>query len=442
MSVHPYKTADGTRYQVRWREGNGRVRTRSLPSKREALAFDADVKARKYKGDTLPTSGRETLASAFDEWWRMRATTLASTTQRTYRDVWNAHVRGRFDHHRLSEIVADPQLLDLFSAEMREDGVGNAAQRKVLVVLSAVFTAAVDWKRVATNPVLPMRKPPSTRARYPRPFPPLVVERIRLRMMRRSTMDADGVRPFADSCLVSLMSYCGLRPGEALALTWADVHNKAVIVDKAVSDGKVSSTKTGAVRSVPLPRPVSRDLSQLMRKQIPSEMRKNDGQLTSDDPSRRLLFPASDGDVWSPSEFNNWRKRVWKPVVVALAKAEPRLASIASTRPYDCRGSFVSMHLLAGANPIEIAQWAGHSPAVLFRHYAGIIEEMKGLLVNAVDDQIEGARETVAARSAEELDQLAADLYRGTTRFKSGSTERAAYQPIRIGETAPPSVGP
>ena len=38
-------------------------------------------------------------------------------------------------------------------------------------------------------------------------------------------------------------------------------------------------------------------------------------------------------------------------------------------------GSFVSLHLRAGASPLEVAQWAGHSPAVMFKHYANVIEE-------------------------------------------------------------------
>src|SRR5579884_3484560 len=112
LSVHSYKTADGTRWQVRWREANGRVRTRSLTSKRDAIAFDADVKTRKHKGEALPRAGRETLAAAYDEWWRLRGSTLASTTQRTYKAVWKAHIEGRFDHHRLNELAADPQLFE------------------------------------------------------------------------------------------------------------------------------------------------------------------------------------------------------------------------------------------------------------------------------------------------------------------------------------------
>jgi hypothetical protein len=42
MSVQRYETADGSRWRVRWREANGRMRSRSCTSKREAVAFDAE----------------------------------------------------------------------------------------------------------------------------------------------------------------------------------------------------------------------------------------------------------------------------------------------------------------------------------------------------------------------------------------------------------------
>ncbi len=67
MSVQRYATSEGTRWRVRWREDGGRMRSRSLPTKREALAFDADIKSRQLRGEALPRPGRETLAQAFDQ---------------------------------------------------------------------------------------------------------------------------------------------------------------------------------------------------------------------------------------------------------------------------------------------------------------------------------------------------------------------------------------
>ncbi len=106
------------------------MRSRTLPSKKEALAFDADVRTRRFRGEALPQPGRETLAAAYEEWWRLRRATLAANTQRTCQAVWNAHVRGRFDHHRLASLAANPQLFEELTADMRARGVGPAAQRR------------------------------------------------------------------------------------------------------------------------------------------------------------------------------------------------------------------------------------------------------------------------------------------------------------------------
>jgi integrase len=418
MSVHSYRTAEGTRWQVRWREGNGRVRTRSLPSKREAMAFDADVKARKFKGQALPRPGKETLASAFDEWWRLRGSRLAPATQRSYVAVWNAHVRDGFDQYRLNQLASDPQLFEELIAEMRDRNVGNAAQRRVLAVMSSVLTAAVDWNKIAVNPLWRMRKPPGTRQRHPRPFPPVVVERIRLQMLRRVTLDDSGIRPKADACFVSLMSYAGLRPQEALALTWGDVGDRTLAIDKAVSMGRVGPTKTRTARSVPLVRPLRDELHQLReRRDWPED--------------QAVVLSASDGGVWSDTEFRNWRGRVWKPIMRRLAAGDRALSGLAKARPYDCRGSFVSLHLRAGASPLEVAQWAGHSPAVMFKHYANVIDELVGEPALAAEEQIMRAREAVIQRPKRELDELVADLFERPTVAGEGESRAATifFQP-------------
>jgi integrase len=396
VSVHPYKTADGTRYQVRWREGK-RVRTRSMASKKEANAFDVEVKARKHRGEAMPRPGRETLATAYDEWRTLRAPLLSKNTQDTYEAVWTAHVKNRHDGHTLAEWVSNPQLFETLTADMRERKVGNASQRKVLVVMSSVFAAAVQWNKVGVNPVLAVPKPPGTRTRIPHPFPPIVIERLRLQMLRRKTKDASGARRQADACLVVLMSYAGLRPGEALALTWADVGQRTLAIDKAVSLGEEAPTKTGGARSAPLMEQLADDLLELRRARGWPE----------DD---QLVFPNGDGGHWSRSQYNNWRNRVWKPVMEKLASGKPPQPRLAKAVPYDCRGSFVSLHLRSGASPIEVAKWAGHSPQVMYGHYANVIEELVGQPVIPVGEQITRAREVVAELEAQELDKIMAIL--------------------------------
>ena len=205
------------------------------------------------------------------------------------------------------------------------------------------------------------------------------------------------------------MSYAGLRPAEALALTWADIGRNTIAVDKAVRDGAEAPTKTQAIRSVPLVVPLRSDLA---------NVRSVCGLPHGD----RLVIPAQDGDYWSRSEINNWRNRVWKPALADLAKGDPSLARLAEAVPYDCRGTFVSLHLRAGASPLEVAEWAGHFPAVMFKHYANIIEELRGEPILPAVEQIVRAREAVEQKERQELDALTADLLENPT-IVSGASE-------------------
>lgn len=223
MSVQRYETGDGTRWRVRWRESTGRMRSTTVPSKSDAIALDADIKAKKFKGEALPRPSRETLAGAYDEWLRLRADNLAPSSLTVYKSAWNAHVRGTgFDSHRLTDLVADRIPLEELTADLRARGVGPAAQRKAMVVLSAVLTPPCSGRGSPRTPSCECRsrrRPASASRVHSRP---LVIERIRLRVLRRRTNPPDEVRVFGDACLVNLMAYAGLRPGEALALRWGD----------------------------------------------------------------------------------------------------------------------------------------------------------------------------------------------------------------------------
>jgi integrase len=396
MSVQSYKTKDGPRYRVRWYEGT-KPKSRSFLSKRKANAFDTEVKARKQRGEALPQTGRQTLAAVHDEWWRLRRNRLSKHTQESYERHWNAHLKGRWDHYKLSDWVTNPQLFDDLIADLEARGVGPASQRKVFVILSAVFSTAVEWKKVGINPVLTAPKPSASPKHLPRPFAALVIERIRLQMQRRKTKDTAGVRGDADAVMVELMAYAGLRPGEALALTWLDVEPKKLRIEKSVALGEVQKkTKTGGVREPPLVAPLASDLQNLYERR--GEPRKDE-----------LILPAPDGAPWSHWQYNNWRSRVWRPVMKNLAECDPPQPELATARPYDCRGTFVSLHLDAYESPVQIAAWAGHSTKVMYEHYAGVIENRSREPI-PVEQQIEQARSDVLELERAELDKMMAEL--------------------------------
>jgi integrase len=50
----------------------------------------------------------------------------------------------------------------------------------------------------------------------------------------------------------SVLAYVGLRRGDALALSWRNVRERTILVDRVVSLGKQKGTKTNATRTVRL----------------------------------------------------------------------------------------------------------------------------------------------------------------------------------------------
>lgn len=370
MSVERVERKDGTVvWRVRWRQG-GRNRSKVLGRKRDAEAFDAEITRRKRTGELAQLdAGKELLADFGEEWWRLYAEpNLARSTLRVYAVQWDSHVLPRLGAIPLRELT--PDLINRFRLELEADGVAPASIRKALVLLQGVLQRACEWGRIASNPALPVRKPSVGRARAVVPLAPEMVEAMRDWLVRR--------RLLRDATLVSVLAYAGVRPGEALALTWAHVRERTLLVEGAVSLGTVDSTKTGRRRTVPLVAPLAQDLA---------EWRLHAGRPTGD----ALVFPGRDGRPWTLAAYQNWRRRTYVPAA--------RASGIERPRPYDLRHSYVSLLIAEGHNVVEVARRAGHSPKMTLDTYAHVFEEFDPAeRVNATD-RIRAAREELRFRA-------------------------------------------
>ena len=141
------------------------------------------------------------------------------------------------------------------------------------------------------------------------------------------------------------------------------------------------------------------------------------GSLTTDAIRRKGDIPTSVMFVTLTFEKSNSRRQ--------LAEGEPPQPRLAQARPYDCRGSFVSLQLRAGSSPLEVARWAGHSPQVMFNHYANVIDELVGQPVLPAAEQIAEARQAVQGMGKHELDKLMDKLL---------ASQTAAVKPMPPGQ--------
>lgn len=139
MSIERVERGDGTVvWRVRWRQA-GRNRSKVLGRKRDAEAFDAEVRRRRRIGElALMDAGQETLADFGEEWWRLYAEpNLAKTTLKVYASMWDVHILPRLGSLRLRELT--PAVINRFRLELEADGVGRQTIGKSMALLQGVL---------------------------------------------------------------------------------------------------------------------------------------------------------------------------------------------------------------------------------------------------------------------------------------------------------------
>lgn len=142
----------------------------------------------------------------------------------------------------------------------------------------------------------------------------------------------------------------GCRPGEAAGLRWQHVSADFATawIGRAITRGVEGTTKTGKARVVALSPGVATMLRELHQQRNPSP--------------EDLVFPAPKG---GPINDRLYNRRAWHSILAA--------AGIPYRSPYNMRHTAISHALANGADPISVAEQAGHDPRTMFAHYAHAI---------------------------------------------------------------------
>src|SRR3954451_4299574 len=201
MSVERLRRNSGAVvWRVRWRDARGHNRSRVLGRKRDAEAFDAEIKRRKRVGDVAALdAGRETLDEyVTGTWSQAHAAHLSRRTRQTYASTYDRHISPRLGGLRAREL--DAETIGAFQGDLIRDGVGPHAIHKAMTLLGGILQRAAESQRIDFNPQRVVRKARLPRSEEVRPLAPAVVERLRA---------ACGPR---DAAILSVLAYAGLRP--------------------------------------------------------------------------------------------------------------------------------------------------------------------------------------------------------------------------------------
>jgi integrase len=369
MSVHGTKKGN---WEARYREGR-RNRSKTFDLEEDARAFDAEARARRQRGEHIRrASDTPTLSDFAADWMGRRAAAgLAEATLRTNRQIYDKHVDPYLGGRRVADL--NPRRLDTWRRELEDAGVTAYLLNRSKTLLGQIMADAKRLEYVSVNAARGL----STVRRRTRRGKTATPEQIEL--MRTSFIEA---KHLGHATMISLLAYVGLRPREVLGLTWDLVDRDRLILPAELTKGRMARTPE-------VPRPVLADLSRW--------------KLASASVGG-LVFPRpSDGERWTKSDWNNWRKRGFTKAAGAagLLDWDSRSESwVCDFRPYDLRHACASLMIRAHVPPADVAAQLGTSLELLFRTYSHSIEAMRGRPATSITDAIHAARDSTAVGKA------------------------------------------
>lgn len=356
VAIRKRTDTKGKPWQVIWRERDRAQRSRSFATKREALAFEADIVAAKARGQSTPArASKVTVAEWLERWFTTYGHEWAQTTRRQ-----RAYMCDRW----MTPYIGDERLGDLnvrtvrdFRARILDAGSTPKNANSVLRILSAALGAAVDEELMPGNPCRSVRNMPVVKQR-PRALEPVEVERIRF-----------GMPTDRDRLIVSVMAYAGVRPAEVCGLRWSDVRGSVLIVERSVQLGQIVSTKTTRARTI--------EVSDVLAAELEPHRADHDNMVVT-------------GDRGGLLDWHNWTSRVWRPVVRALG---------ISAVPYDLRHTAASLWLHEGRSLAWVSDALGHSSqTTTLDHYSHMYRESQLATRQTMSEAIHAARTELAGR--------------------------------------------
>ena len=355
----------GSRWRARYVDSGGREHARSFGRKAEAQQWLNKQISDQVTGDWVNPALSSVTFGALAERWISTKAMRAPKTVAGYRSILDTIVLPKWGVTPLREIEFGGLQVWITSLSMtgstRFDGKGLSASRvrQTHQLMGAVLKFAVRSKHLPANPADGIELPrlPEAEQKY-----------LNHEQLHRLAVASGRFRT-----LILVLGYCGLRFGEAAALTVADIDLDArrIRVHRSVTNvakiGLVEGpTKNHGSRAVPVPDFVVA----LLRTEV-------SGRAKDD-----LVFPSRRGGHLRLGEAR------W-----LFDRGAASVDGCAGLRLHDLRHTCASLAIRSGANVKVVQRLLGHKTAVLtLDRYGHLFPDDLDAVAKAFDDAADAMR--------------------------------------------------
>lgn len=384
MAIGSVRRRDGRPkpWEARWRDPDGRPRSRSFAKKGDAQRFLATVEADKLRGAYVdPNAGRVTFAAFAQDW--LSAQTSDPSTREAMDSRLRNHLLPTLGGYELRAIKPSTVQAWLRS---RQQECAPRTVHVLLANLSAILGAAVDDGLIVKNPCA------SKSVRAPK------VEDKRIVPWTREQVAAiiDG-HPERYRAAPMPAAGCGLRQGEVfgLDLDAVDFLGRRIIVKQQIKllRGRMvlAPPKGGRTREVPLPDVVAFALSEHLARYPAQEITLPWRETGGPERTVRLLFTTRER---KPINRNHFNGQTWRPAVEAAGIQLSR----GETGMHALRHHYASVLLEGGVSIRALAEYLGHAdPGFTLRTYTHLMPDSEDRARAVVDAAFATEGATAAA---------------------------------------------
>src|SRR5699024_4919806 len=333
------------KYRVRVYSGGRYLASRTSRRLVDARGWEREQQDALAAGDWVKPDAKQL---SLDEWLEVWSGTRRSKVQSQKREdqLIRTHISPEFGRRPMSGLA--PSEISRWAMAVASN-MSPSTARQALGVVRRAYDLAVRDGIVRRNPATGIKLPRS-RPNEPRPLTHGEVWSLVSELPSEQ-----------DRALVLVLAYCGLRWGEAIAVTPERIRPDGIRVVQSIpanSRGLPEEVKTWANRTVPVPATVRQRLEVVLRSRLPG----------------RFVFHNADGKaLW----YRNWRTRVFDPAVER---------SGLDITVHNLRDTAASLAIAAGASVVAVARLLGHeNGATTLRHYAGLFPSDLDKVATALD---------------------------------------------------------